>query len=119
MDCYESALAEFNIILWRKTIRKVETQYRLFRDCKHSLLSEISLEYLLMIKYISALNKFFNFNEMLCNFPVEIIEEILLYLGIHDLISTIKMNRQLYSIAHSEKTPLRHRLGKRIYAVGG
>ena len=54
---------------------------------------------------------------MLCNYPVEIIEEILLNLGIHDLISTIKMNRRLYSIAHSEKTPLRHRLENDLFGI--
>ncbi|PAV56117.1 hypothetical protein WR25_24072 [Diploscapter pachys] len=42
-------------------------------------------------------------------------EEILQYVGIHDLISTIKVNRRLYSIAHSAKSPLRHRLVKKAF----
>ncbi|PAV77868.1 hypothetical protein WR25_23807 [Diploscapter pachys] len=52
---------------------------------------------------------------MICNFPIEIVEEILQYIGIHDLISTIKVNRRLYSIAHSAKSPLRHRLVKKAF----
>lgn len=54
---------------------------------------------------------------MLGNFPVELIEEILLYLGIVDLIVMLKTNKRLYSITHNEKSPLRHKLVQRDFNI--
>ena len=50
---------------------------------------------------------------MLSSFPIELVEEILLNLPTRDLISTINVNRRLYAIVHSQKTPVRHRLVER------
>ncbi|PAV85414.1 hypothetical protein WR25_07858 [Diploscapter pachys] len=54
---------------------------------------------------------------MLNNFPVEIVTECLLGLGIYDLLQIVKTNRRLYAIAHAEKSPLRHRL-KKHFSIG-
>ena len=54
---------------------------------------------------------------MICQFPTEILELVLLELPILDLITTVKSNRRLYEIVHSRKSPVRHRLVKRILAL--
>ena len=50
---------------------------------------------------------------MLCNFPTEIINEILMYLSTVDLIEVIQANRRLLAIANLSKCPFRHQLMKR------
>ena len=50
---------------------------------------------------------------MLCNFPTEIINEILMYLSTVDLIEAIQVNRRLLAIANLSKCPFRHQLMRR------
>ena len=50
---------------------------------------------------------------MLCNFPTEIINEILMYLSTVNLIEVIQVNRRLLAIANLSKCPFRRQLTRR------
>ena len=50
---------------------------------------------------------------MLCNFPTEIINEILMYLSTADLLEVIQANRRLLAIANLSKCPFRRQLTRR------
>ena len=54
---------------------------------------------------------------MIAQLPVELIEIILLSLGIYDLIAIAKANNLLYEITHSKKLKLKDRLEKRTSRV--